>query len=111
MEFNTSKLTQKSLDLAQKASHEVWEKYDDTYGYRSEKQKANSEVSTSNRENIWFFLNQFDPNNQQEFLIKIVLSEPDSEDKLELVKFVTKYLTYQADEMRKVREEFLKKKN
>lgn len=110
MDFDTSKLTPKALEIAKAVSHHVWEKYDDTYGYRSEKQKRNAQADTKNKDSIWFFLNQFDPSNQVEFLLKI-LAQPESPDRDALFEFVGKYLQWQAGEMEKVRKEHLMSKN
>ena len=64
------------LKLIQRMAHEVWQKYDDTYGYRTEKQERNAKVSTKHPDNIWFFWNQFDINNQKELVSKIVSEIP-----------------------------------
>lgn len=65
-------LGQPELELAKKISHEVWQKYDDTHGYRTEKQEYNAKVSTENPDNIWFFWGQFDSNNHQEFYDRLL---------------------------------------
>lgn len=56
-----------SLKLAQKIANEVWQPYDDTHGYRTEKQERNAAVNIDDPENIWFFWNQFDSSNQNKF--------------------------------------------
>jgi hypothetical protein len=61
------KLGVPELELAKKISHQVWEKYDDQFGYRTEKQTYNDNVSTDIPDNIWFFWGQFDSINQAEF--------------------------------------------
>lgn len=80
-------MNKESLKLAKKISHEIWEKYDDTHGYRSEKQDRNKNVSIENSDNIWFFWQQFDPVNQKEFLIGL-LSYKDEEGFSDLMDWV-----------------------
>lgn len=56
------------LELAKKIAHEVWQKYDDAFGYRTEKQEYNAKVSAEIPDNLWFFWGQFDSDNHKEFL-------------------------------------------
>ena len=58
-------------ELAKRISNAVWQKYDDAYGYRSEKQESNAAVNVEVPENIWFFWNQFDSINQEEFVKRV----------------------------------------
>ncbi len=62
-------MNKEALELAKRIAHEVWEKYDDTHGYRAEKQERNAKTSTDDPYSIWFFWQQFDMNNQAEFFI------------------------------------------
>lgn len=76
LEFNTSQLDSVKLkpfeiELAQRISREVWQKYDDTHGYRTEKLAENDRVSPEHPDNIWFFWGQFDSNNHQEFFDRL----------------------------------------
>lgn len=73
------------LELAKRISHEVWQKYDDQFGYRTEKQEANAKVSTDNPENIWFFWGQFDPHNQEEFYERLVNNSIESPGEAKLM--------------------------
>lgn len=62
-------------ELARKISHEVWAKYDDEFGYRSQKQAFNQGMARNfHPENIWSFWTQFDGPNQLEFLRRARLS-------------------------------------
>lgn len=63
-------MSTEALELAKKISHNIWESYDDEHGYRSEKQAINAGVKTDNPENIWFFWNQFDAQNQMKFAVE-----------------------------------------
>lgn len=64
-------LSKTALELAQKISHLIWEKYEDTHGYKTEKQTRNANVSTDHPDNIWFFWGQFDQFNQSEFMYRV----------------------------------------
>lgn len=79
-----------SILLAKRIAHQVWDKYDDEFGYRSEKQTRNDAVSTDNPNNIWFFWNQFDYKNQVEFAARIMTS--DALGAKELRKWVSYHL-------------------
>lgn len=70
------------LELAKKISHQVWEKYDDQFGYRTEKQTYNDIVSTDVPDNIWFFWGQFDHINQLEFTSRVERSKSSGASKL-----------------------------
>lgn len=75
------KLSTEALELAKAIAHEVWDKYDDTYGYRTEKQTWSDAISTNHPDNIWSIWNQFDSTNQAEFAAHVALlvnSEPDN---------------------------------
>ena len=61
-------LSKEALKLAKEIAKEVWEKYDDAHGYRTEKQERNE--SFDDMIPVW---QQFDRDNQREF-----------EDRLEL---------------------------
>lgn len=78
------KLGRPELELAKTISNQVWEKYDDDYGYRSEKQNHNNSVSTELPDNIWFFWGQFDGNNQEEFFDKVLNSQEAGATKLKI---------------------------
>jgi hypothetical protein len=89
-------LSKYALMVAKKISNQVWEKYDDTYGYRTEKQTANDKVSTDNPENIWFFWGQFDHDNQREFYE--LVTEEASKSSNESIKFLKKWCERQLVE-------------
>lgn len=76
------KLGKPELELAKKISHQVWEKYDDQFGYRTEKQTYSDNVSTGIPDNIWFFWGQFDHLNQLEFTSKVEQSKEAGTSKL-----------------------------
>lgn len=38
-------MTRPALELMQQLAREIWATYDDTYGYRSEKQAANNSIN------------------------------------------------------------------
>lgn len=59
------------LKIAKQVAHDVWNKYDDTFGYRSDKQAANEAVSIENPDNIWYFWGQFDMHNHQDFIRRV----------------------------------------
>lgn len=65
------KLTKEDLELAKSISNEIWDSYDDTHGYASEKKAINSECSVLHPDNIWFFWQQFDADNQGKFYQKV----------------------------------------
>ncbi len=75
-------LSQKALRLAQRIAHEVWQKYDDTYNYRTEKQLRNTQESE-----MIFFWQQFDYMNQLEFMERLV-KEPESDARTELLDWI-----------------------
>lgn len=81
-------LSSKALELAQKIAHEVWQKYDDTHGYRTEKQERNANVLPVHPDNMWFYWNQFDSINQQEFEERVD-KLPESEAKKELKVWIS----------------------
>lgn len=104
-----SNLSKESLEIAKRAAHKVWEKYDDTYGYKTEKQTRNDNMSTDHPDNIWFFINQFDLHNQVELLLNILL-EPESDDKIAVFNFVGDYLQEIGQEIGRMNEEIEKKR-
>lgn len=65
-------MSQDALNLAQAIAHELWETYDDTYGYRSEKQERNHANNLTDPDAMWFIWNQFDVNNQHRFIDELV---------------------------------------
>jgi len=81
-------LSNKALEFAQKIAHEVWQKYDDKYNYRTEKQERNAKVLPNHPDNMWFYWNQFDSSNQDEFS-KRVLGLPESKAKEELKVWIS----------------------
>lgn len=58
--------------MAKAIAHDVWQKYDDTYGYRTEKQERNAKVSVYDADCMIFFFGQFDPTNQNEFIARLM---------------------------------------
>ncbi len=94
-----SNLSKEALELARECSHKVWQPYDDTYGYRTEKQERNASVSTDNPDNIWFFLGQFDLNNQSKLYFEVIISK-ESKAKEELATFIKKYLEQEIESLR-----------
>lgn len=66
-------LSKEALELAKMISYEIWEKYDDTHGYRSDKQKLNAEQNIDRQDSMVFFWQQFDPVNQNEFIMRLKL--------------------------------------
>jgi len=60
-------MTKEALELAQKVSIQIWSTYDDTYKYASGKIALCEAEGTDDPESIWFYWNQFDPNNQDKF--------------------------------------------
>jgi len=99
-------LSLKALEIAQKIAHEVWQKYDDSYGYRTEKQERNAKVLPNHLDNMWFYWNQFDSANQQEFEERVD-KLPDSDEKKELKvwiserfkEYINAYLTSPSKEI------------
>lgn len=90
------KLSKEALEILKRSAHKVWEKYDDTHGYRTEKQNRNNDVSTDNSDNAYFFIGQFDPRNQQELLF-YVLTEDESEARSQAIVFVMEQLKITAE--------------
>lgn len=74
------------LQLMKDISHEIWESYDDTYGYRTEKQTRNAEVSVEHPDNFWFFYGQFDVLNQHK--MKKALLHKDTEKAHNLLEYI-----------------------
>lgn len=77
-------MSKEALELAKQIAHEVWAKYDDEFGYRTEKQARNAEVSTDIPDNIWFFWGQFDLNNKAEFATRVAADTSQSSHELGL---------------------------
>lgn len=71
MSDDNLKLSPAALLLAKNISHEIWQKYGDEHGYRTEKQSQNATVNVNVPGNIWFFWGQFDHINQGEFFHKV----------------------------------------
>lgn len=67
-------LNASSLEIAKEISNEIWDNYSDEFGYRSDKQTRNNEVSVERPDNIWFFWGQFDSKNKLLFLTKAVFA-------------------------------------
>lgn len=65
-------MSKEGMELARKIALEVWEKYDDTYGYRTEKQEAIKAVPSNHPDNIWSFWGPFDHSNHLEFLERVM---------------------------------------
>lgn len=78
------KITPQHLEILKELAHEVWGSYDDTHGYRTEKQEINAKVSTDHPDNIWFFWNQFDSENHENLYNKL-LSYADCPEKRDLI--------------------------
>ena len=70
-----------AIMMAKKLAHQVWEKYDDTYGYRTEKQAWNDSIRTNHPDNIWSVWNQFDSDNQRELYVLISASAHTTQNK------------------------------
>lgn len=82
-------MSEDALKLAQQIAHEVWEKYDDTHGYRTEKQERNDNHPTNDPDCMWFFWNQFDENNQNEFIGGVIDRLP-SELAIDILAWIQK---------------------
>lgn len=65
-------LSLEAMELAKKVSIQVWAKYDDDFGYRSEKLAAMDNWNVNDPRNIWSFWGQFDSHNQEEFAQRLV---------------------------------------
>lgn len=105
-----SKLSKEALEIVKRLAHQVWEKYDDQFGYRTEKQKRNDETPTDNPDNIWFFLGQFDIYNQTELyalvLKESLLEDGDNTATLELLEFLNIQFQLLTDMIQKKQAEF-----
>lgn len=77
-------MTKDALELAKKIADQIWQSYDDTYGYQTEKRERNAAVPTGHPDNIWFFWNQFDSNNQEKFLELALDSDEPGASELQL---------------------------
>jgi hypothetical protein len=77
------KLGKPELELAKRIGHKIWDSYDDTHGYRTEKQAYNDSVNTDILDNIWAFWGQFDHYNQEKFLDLVTWSNENGATKLE----------------------------
>ena len=64
----------------QDVSNIIWETYDDTHGYATEKIEKNNSVSIDNEENFWFFWGQFDHINQRKMLDMVSTISTDTYD-------------------------------
>lgn len=73
-------MSAEALELARRISHDLWNGYDDEFGYRTEKQDANANFNKPyHPDNIWSFWGQFDHNNQGLFTLKAVLAKMNNE--------------------------------
>lgn len=79
-----------SLKLAQSVSNLIWSTYDDKFFYASEKMERNKGVSIENPDNIWFFWNQFDHDNQYTFTKLVTCLPSDRPGVKEMQEFVNK---------------------
>jgi hypothetical protein len=72
-------MSEQAQELARIISDELWDKYDDTYGYRSEKQEANANFNKHHHpDNIWSFWGQFDSTNHQLFTLSALMAKHDN---------------------------------
>jgi len=86
--MSDQKISREALELARVISHQVWSKYDDTHGYRSQKQDYNAHIAPES-DNIWAFWGQFDGSNQREFqerLKKLPAKTPGKKELLSWIK-------------------------
>ena len=83
-------MSKDALELLKRVAHQVWEKYDDTFGYRSDKQERNESVSTDISDNVWFFWGQFDGENQGELVRRIQEEPEDTEGRDEALIWFSK---------------------
>lgn len=78
-------MSEEALKLAQSISHEIWQTYDGTHGYRSEKQARNATIPTLTGSDPYPFWGQFDWHNHTIFTNKIqALVDNDTFGALEL---------------------------
>jgi len=80
-------LSRQALLTAKRIAHEVWQKYDDQFGYRTEKQLRNDAEPVEESYSMYFFWQQFDAYNQAEFEAK-VFELPDDDTKTELIQWI-----------------------
>lgn len=90
------KFTSKHLEIIKELSHEIWGSYDDSFGYRAEKQKINSGVGIDHPDNIWFFWNQFDAKNHK-VLYEKLLSYVDCPERIDLIAFALNEIKKEQD--------------
>lgn len=64
-------MSEEALKLAQSISHEIWQTYDDKFGYRSEKQARNAAIPTLTGSDLYPFWGQFDWHNHTIFINKV----------------------------------------
>lgn len=98
-------MSEDALKLAQQIAHEVWEKYDDTYGYRIEKQERNAAQPLTDPDAIWFFWNQFDNRNHLEFIARL-MTTPRTPGLKELKDFCLAEYNREADIERRMGLDF-----
>lgn len=67
--------TDEVFETMREYAREVWGKYDDTYGYRSEKLAQLNEL-TNFKDNWWTIWGMFDHTNQTELLYKLKDNAP-----------------------------------
>jgi hypothetical protein len=83
-------LSQEALELAKLISIGIWQTYDNTYGYATDKISACEKASLKDPENINFFWGQFDPINQSMFEL-VLFNHKDSPAKKELTDWIENY--------------------
>lgn len=95
-------LSKEALELAKKISDGIWQRYDDTYGYQTEKREYNANVSTDNPDNIWFFWGQFDICNQEIFWFRVAESNEAGAE--ELLAWATEQLAKLGENLNHLRQ-------
>lgn len=100
-------MSERAQELARRIAHQVWQKYDDQFGYRTEKQEANANFSSAHPDNIWSFWGQFDADNHLEFLAHatraVVDDEPGAD---ELLGWVIDEVAREARTIAGLRDEY-----
>lgn len=81
------RLSKECLVLAQQIAHEVWNKYDDQFGYRSEKQNRNDNTPLD-QDAMFFFWQQFDSDNQKDFLTRVAGLSINDDNALKLLNWI-----------------------
>lgn len=90
-----------TLQLAKEIAHDVWiENYSDSEGdYLQEKLTKNDSVSTGHPDNMLFFWQQFDTQNQNKFLFALA-KRPESEETAELEAWISDWYDEAAEMMK-----------